>query len=327
MHACDRQTLTFFSSASVAILTVASSSLFAQALPRKSAAPSDKAVVKVQAPAKGGDNEIPTKAVVNPAAQRKMDDLLGEWEIKSKKVKSLGVKYTRTDLSQLFGSKTIFVGEAKLQSPSSVYLDFYEVVDGKKKGAFSERIVCDGKNVYQFLGPTKQVFVFPMDKDPEVKALNQGPLPFLFDMSVKKAKERYIMTLEEDSADAFIVKIIPKLQIDREEYSQALVKIDKKRFLPVAIRLWDPAGKDTKTFSFTQDDLQANVDISPKWFDGPMMVSALPRTKTAKDPNPWTVVVNPKPDVQPREAAVPKGEATAGVIGTKPAAKNAPRQK
>ena len=134
------------------------------------------------------------------------------------------------------------------------------------------------------------------------------------------------MSLEKDLETYYVIRIIPKLAIDREEYSQAFVKLDKKRLLPEGIILTAPGGKETKTFSFTQNDLEANVDISPKWFDGPTMVRQLPRTKTDKIPNPWTVVVNPKPEVL-REAVAPQGDASAGVIGTKPAAKGALRQK
>lgn len=260
----------------------------------------------------------PPKPVDDPVSRRKMEDLLVRWEAQSKTVQSLSVKYTRTDVSQLFDTKTVYHGEAKLKSPDFVYLDFYEVVDGKAKPTFSERIVCDGKNVYQFIGPDKRIWVFPLDKDAQVKALNQGPLPFLFNMSVAKAKARYDMRFVSETKDYYVILITPKLAIDAEEYSQALVKLHKLetgRFLPEAIRLWSPEGKDTRTFNFGQDALKENEPISNNWFDGPKMVNELSQVKNPKNPQDrWIVVVNPGPDRKPQAAPG---------VGAKPAAKGA----
>ena len=268
---------------------------------------------------------MPPKPVDDPVARRKMEDLLVRWEAQSKTVKSLSVEYTRTDFSPLFGSTTEFQGKAKLKSPDLVYLDFYEVVDGKTKGAFSERIVCDGKDVYQFLGPPKRIFIYPLDKDAQVKALNQGPLPFLFNMSVAKAKARYDMVFVSESKDYYVIKIIPKLAIDREEYSQALVKLRKTengRFLPEAIRLWSPEGKDTKTFSFGKGSLTENGPIPNGWYDGPTMVNEVSALRNPKDPKDrWVVVKNPGPDGKPQGLeGKPQGQAN---VGTAPAAKGA----
>lgn len=342
MRTNQRRTLAFLTSSSLAILTVAASTLsFGQAPSTKQApartapkAPGDPRVTKTQGQGKATSEEVPPKAVVDPAAQRKMEELLVRWETQSKKVKSLKVTFTRTDHSKAFNITTVYQGSARL-CPDRIYLDFYEMVGDKKKELFDQQIVSDGENVYQFLGATKQIFVFPLDKDPKVRSLNQGPLPFLFDMSVEKAKARYDMILREDLPTAYIIEIIPKLPIDREEYSKALVKLNKERFLPEAIRLWDPAnGKDTKTFSFVnKEDLVENLVIPSDWFDGKKWANHYLKTKDPKHPeNNWTIQVNPQGNGAPprnataaggQGAANPKGATPAGPIGSKPAVKGA----
>ena len=305
-----------FSAAGFAALTIAASSA---SLARQGPAPARApTAAKTQTPAHPA-SAVPPKPVDDPVARRKMEELLVRWEEQSKTVKSLSVEYTRTDFSPLFGATTEFQGKARLKSPDFVYLDFYEVVDGKPNGVFSERIVCDGKNVYQFLGPPKRIFVYPQEKDARIKSLNQGPLPFLFNMSVAKAKARYDMVFVEERKDSYVIKIIPKLAIDREEYSQALVKLrklDNGRFLPEAIRLWSPEGKDTKTFSFGKNSLAENSPIADSWYDGVKMVKELSAVRNPKDDKDrWVVVVNPGLGGKPQS---PEN------VGAKPAPKAAP---
>ncbi len=321
MRARRRRNLAIFF-CSAAITAAASTPGLARQSP---AARTQAGVGKLQAPARPADAAQskalaqPPKRVDDPVARRKMEELLVRWEEQSKTVTSLSVEYTRTDFSKDFGATTQFQGKARLKSPDFVYLDFYEVIDGKPTGVFSERIVCDGRNVYQFLGPPKRIFVYPQEKDAQIKSLNQGPLPFLFNMSVAKAKARYDMVLEEERKDSYLIKIIPKLAIDREEYSQALVKLRKLengRFQPEAIRTWTPDGRDTKTFAFGKDSLKENAPIAPSWYDGMTMVKELTALRNAKDPaDRWVVIVNPGSNGKPQG---PDG------VGAKPAPKAAP---
>lgn len=306
---------------SAAITVAASSAGLARQSP---SGRTEAGIRKLQAPARPADAAKskalaqPPKPVDDPVSRRKMEELLVRWEEQSKTVTALSVEYTRTDFSKTFGATTQFQGKARLKSPDFVYLDFYEVIDGKPTGVFSERIVCDGKNVYQFLGPPKRIFVYPQEKDARIKSLNQGPLPFLFNMSVAKAKARYDMVFVEERKDSYVIKIIPKLAIDREEYSQALVKLRKLengRFLPEAIRLWSPDGNDTKTFAFGKDSLKENAPIADSWYDGMTMVKELTALRNPKDDKDrWIVIMNPGPDGKPQR---PDG------VGAKPAPKAA----
>ena len=79
MRAHNRQNLAIFTSTIVVILTIASSTLAIAQAPaqKKASAPFDKAVIKVQDSAKGGDSAMPAKAVVNPAAQLEMEKTAG----------------------------------------------------------------------------------------------------------------------------------------------------------------------------------------------------------------------------------------------------------
>ena len=58
-----------------------------------------------------------------------------------------------------------------------------------------ERIICTGKEVWQYRSDTQQIFIFPLGKDEQKKAIEEGPLPFLFNMQADDARQRYQMTL------------------------------------------------------------------------------------------------------------------------------------
>lgn len=257
---------------------------------------------------------IPKAAPASAVDVKKMEDLLKRWESQSKQISSLVVQYVRVDDDRVFSSTKKYEGQAMLQKPDLVYFDFYEVVPGKTK-AFDERIVCDGKNVYQFKGASKQIFVYPLPKNQQEKALNQGALPFLFDMSVAKAKNRYEMSFRGEDETSYFIKIIPLLAIDREEYSQAMLQLSKDRLLPMAIKLTSPGGKETKLFTFLPEKSIPNGPIAPAAFDGTSMAEALSKKSG------WKVIYNPDPSGVPQPAAAPAvGARPAPRVGTRPAA-------
>ncbi len=292
--------------------------------PKRPAAPADKGVRKAaQEPA----NAVPPREKVDLVAAKAMDDLLQKWEIKSAKIKTLSVKYKRKDVSRLFNTEKVYEGEARLTSDNRAYLDFWEIVQGQAKPVFDERIICDGKDVYQFKGATRQIFVFPLPADQRQKAIQQGPLPFLFNMRAAEAKKRYHMTLAGEDAESYTIKIIPLLPIDREEYSQALIKLSKnpedpsRDLLPQAIRLTSPEGKDTKTFTFSAEGMIPNKPIGDNWFDGAKMTAGLSRLPKRADGTEqrWAVIHNPGADGQPQ------GAAPAPAVGARPAPANGGR--
>jgi TIGR03009 family protein len=313
MHPLSRRAL-----APLALLLASSSPLIAQDADAPPARGAMKAPVagapRRTAPADGAARKAAAQVAaparpVDPEAARKMDDLLGLWEQKSTEIKTLSVKYTRTDVVPAFKVKKIYEGEAKFTSDSKAFLDFWEVGDDGKRKTLDERIICDGDKVYQFKGPTKQIFVFPLPQNGQQKALQQGPLPFLFNMKAGEARKRYDMAIAGDDPNYYMIRIIPLLELDREEYIQAYLKLDRQTLLPLAIQLMSPNGKDTKTFKFDPKFVVQNGKILPAWFDAGKMArdaiasnAALPE-REKKDG--WKIIENPDGDGRPQGAPAP----------------------
>ena len=218
---------------------------------------------------------------VAPDPQR-MEQLLILWEKQSARLKSLDVKFKRVDHSPAWGDNELYEGRAMLQTPNLAWLDFKKVgVDKQNKPALipHERIVCTGKEVWQYHSPTHQIFIFPLQQQQQQRALEEGPLPFLFNMRADEAKKRYRMSLVSENAATYVVSVIPLLDIDKESFSTAIIQLDRKYLLPTNIVLFAPDGKSTQDYKFS--DVKPNAVVPAANFDckplGP----------------PWKVVRNP----------------------------------
>lgn len=267
-----------------------------QAMPRGTA-PQPAANAAARPPAGGAPSRSvvvpPPAAKRDPAAEKasqeaairmkqEMQQILAAWEKKSSQVKSLSVGFDRVDDSPAWGQE-MFKGQAMLQSPDLACLHFNKQVaeaEGGKpaKYANDERIVCTGEEVLQYKWDTQQVFIYPLDKQTQQKTLQQGPLPFLFNMKAAETTKRYDMALVGQNDKQYQIRIAPLLEIDRESFLIAELLLNKTTFLPDSLKLWSVNGKDTQKFTFTT--VVANQPLDQKFFQ---------KMKLAG----WKEVVNP----------------------------------
>ena len=196
-----------------------------------------------------------------PEQIARMDALLQRWEAVSQNNQTLYAQFERTDTTK-FGTKQIYVGEALFKKPNLACLEWKQVVTtekGEEKTIFTERIVCAGDRVYQMIGPTKQVMVYSLPQDERRRALEEGPVPFLFNMRMAQAKARYRWRLlleqpadpAKGTAACYFVEIEPLQKIDMEEFSRAWVRLDQESLLPESLKLFLPNGDDTRTYRFS----------------------------------------------------------------------------
>ncbi len=229
----------------------------------------------------------------NPAA---MDALLERWAQQNGKLKTLTVNFERLDTSKVWGDKTEFVGSAYLQSPNLACLHFKKVDRPEGKPATTadhERIVCTGQQVCQYDYKTKKIFVFPLDRDQRKRAIQEGPLPFLFNLNADEAKMRWGMRLMGEDDKNYLIGIVPRLSKDRDVFSQAFLQLSKATFLPDRMLLVDTNGKDTQDYRFKT--VESNQPIKPEFFKALAIKG-------------WKVVENPEPE----QAAQPQGRPQVG---------------
>ena len=247
----------------------------------------------------------------------KMKQLLRRWEQESVKLSTLDVRIQRFDQSPDWGNEQ-FEGRAILKSPNLAWLDFSKVELDPKAGKFirveldrktlkpvvdpqtklpkitpHERIVCTGTEVWQYKSDTKQIFIFPLDKQDQKRALEEGPLPFLFNMRAQAAEARYQMDLMNETKDFYVISVIPKLKIDQEAFSKAFLGLNKTTYFPERINLVSPGGTSTKDFEITMNK-DPNSEVADANFKG------VPLQK------PWTIVRDPADqELQPKSGQRP----------------------
>jgi TIGR03009 family protein len=257
---------------------------------------------------------------------RKMDWLLGKWEEQSSLLNTLDVAILRIDDTPDWGDVEYYAGRALFKSPNRAFIDFNKIkLDAKNKPMKDpkdpkkwlatpyERIICTGQEVWQYRSDTQQIFVFPLDKDEQKKAVEEGPLPFLFNMKADQARARYQMTLMSEDDKGYGVSIKPKLQEDKDSFSLAYVMLDRRYLLPLRIVLVSPDGKSKKDFRL--GPMTPNKAVNEKNFEGRPLGP------------PWKVIHNPAGEERPRAGvARQRREPPAGPAAARPQAPGAERR-
>jgi TIGR03009 family protein len=218
--------------------------------------------------------------VANDPAQMKR--LLRAWERQSEKLKALDVHIYRIDKDFKWGDENHFDGRAVFKAPNLAYLDFSKLnmkpdakgklvpVINPKNGKWDKRrvetIVCSQNEVWQYLHENKQILIFPLAKGERQRALEEGPLPFLFNMKAAEAEARYEMSLVKQDAQYYVVKVIPKLKEDQESFKTAFLYLEKTFLLPTRIALLNADGKSSRDYLLR--DIKSNEPVDDKIFKG-----------------------------------------------------------
>jgi len=243
------------------------------------AAQAGRTTQRAQAPAQNQGKAQPAR---DPA---KMKWLLQKWEGQSAKLKTLDVRIYRVDQDFRWKDEVHYEGRAIFKYPNLAYLDFSELkLAPNAKGQLApvpdpnnpkarlktrvETVVCAKDAVWQYLYKGKQIFIFPLAKGERQRALDEGPLPFLFNMKAQEAEARYDMTLEGENAQYYLVKVVPKLDEDKESFRFALLYLEKTYLLPAEIKLLSPDGKSSRDFLLSNPKANKENEIDPKIFEG-----------------------------------------------------------
>jgi TIGR03009 family protein len=213
-------------------------------------------------PAQAGSD--PAAARIAPADAERMERLLRLWERESAQLKSLDVTIERLDKNPAWGEDEHYTGRALLMSPDLAWLDFQKVTmkdgkpvldpQGKPDAKPYERIICTGQEVWQYLSSSKQIFIYPLERQSQKRALEEGPLPFLFNFREAEARQRYELSpvsKPEEENECYWIGIKPRLVMDRDAFSLAFVRLDKRLMLPDRIYLIAPDGKSKRDYRLT----------------------------------------------------------------------------
>ena len=127
--------------------------------------------------------------------------------------------------------------------------------------------ICDGKSIAQAIVPQKQYQVHNIPAQDQGINIMDGPLPFLFGLPADKAVERYHFELLPQTDQKMVwLKVLPKRKQDAANWREAEVILDRKSYLPVAVKLINPPGTTETVYSFK--DLKPNENAIITIFTG-----------------------------------------------------------
>lgn len=224
-----------------------------------------------------------------PAAPKMTtEDLLRQWEGQSQRLKDLSVAIYRVDKSLDWEDELHYEGSAQFKTPQLAYLDFRKVktkvmpdpkepkknklvdlIDPKTKSRISqpyERIVCTGPEVWHYRFDKNTAYIYPLNKQAQRRGLDEGPVPFLFNMKAEDAMTRYVVSLQGEDKDTYLVAIKPKLKEDQESFSTAWIRLDRRYLLPVRITLISPDKQSIRDFKLSR--IAANQGVEDGVFRG-----------------------------------------------------------
>jgi TIGR03009 family protein len=186
-----------------------------------------------------------------------LEKLLARWETESAKIKSLSGKHTKREFNKSFEVEKVSEGEFFLQTPDKGRIDIVPVVPKKgeksKRNGYtlepgsSERWICTGEEIYSINDVEKTYIREELPPNLRGKNIVHSPLPFLFGMKAEDAKHRFnieLMSVDTEKETATL-KIIPRMDNDRQNYHEAWIILSTKQYIPKGVRLFDPNGLET----------------------------------------------------------------------------------
>lgn len=208
----------------------------------------------------------------NPA----LNQILEQWELKTGKIQKLSGKHRRYVYDRVFEVETRADGVFYYEAPDKGRIDLEPTkIDpgevskrlGKTGKPYSlrpevaEKWICDGQYVAQGIVQQKVYVKYEIRPEDRGRNIMDSPLPFLFGMPAEKAKERYFIRINQHTNQAQVwLDILPRRKDDRDNWAEAQVILDRRNFLPVAVKLIDVTGNRETVYAFS--DLEVNKKTS-----------------------------------------------------------------
>jgi TIGR03009 family protein len=237
-----------------------------------------------------------------------LDRVLNTWQTETEKIKTFTCKFTRWNYNPAFEHPqyknmpiAVNDGELKYAAPDKGTFHVERVrhlnpKTGKYEDAkdeHGEHWVCDGKSIWEHNHKEKCVIERPIPEHLQGQAIRNTPLPFLFGSRAEDLKRRYflrIVTPKEFAEKEIWVDAFPRTQQDAANFQRAILRLDRSKFQPVALRIYDP-GDTYSSYEF------AKIQINHPW-EKLRQFFAAPRA-----PLGWRRVLELPPDAAAATAA------------------------
>ena len=261
---------------------------------------------------------------LTPQQQAVVDQILALWESQSDKIRNYKCSFERWEYDPVFGpgkdargqdvAKTKSTGQVKYSKPDRGMFKIDEIrhfTPAKqpgvaptwevRKGDHPEHWVCDGEAVYEYNLAKKQLIVRHLPPEMRGKAIADGPLPFLFGAEKEKLKRRYYIQMTQSTNTEIWLEAFPKYRQDAANYKKVELILDREKFLPKALRVHLPNGKNHTVYIFGEATVNSiTEDILPDVFKRPH--TPFGWKKVVEEPPRDPAKQATRPEVTPRKS-------------------------
>ena len=219
-----------------------------------------------QVPANEKRARPPANDLVVQQVSPQLEKILQDWERNSSQIKSLHGTHERWVYNSVFEVEKRAKGIFFLETPDKGRIDLDGVklakgVVSKRTGQSgnpyrvqsdrSEKWICNGNEIVVVNEDEKTFEVIPLPEEMRGKNIVNSPLPFLFGMKADEMKRRFELTLKSNTKEMADIIAVPRLDADKQNYVEALIRLDKIRFLPIAVKLQHDVARTLETvYSF-----------------------------------------------------------------------------
>jgi TIGR03009 family protein len=204
-----------------------------------------------------------------PALSPELESLLKTWEQQSAGIKTLTGKHIRSEINSVFQVEKRSEGKFFFEAPDKGRIDMVGIPPKRgEQGAPigpdktpcrlqegpSERWICTGQEVLQINEKAKEYEVAPIPRELQGTNIVRSPLPFLFGLKAEEAKRRFQFRLLNETNEYFALEVVPLT--NQDAFEKAILKLDKRLFVPTAVILYDRAGGLMQRYDF--EDIKVN---------------------------------------------------------------------
>ena len=191
-----------------------------------------------------------------------IDDLLQKWNKKTTGVHTLYTEFTRTVVDATFKNKRVNTGVARFVEPNLARMDIRE--NEKKEGReiflLSEQPRPrggKGLEIRHYIVGQRILDIREFPDKATPNAQEEGPLRLLFGVKPESAHARYSFEILKRTAKSISIRIVPKLEGDRQEFLDAVVTLDTESFMPMELRVKENTDTDV-TYVF--ESIHTNIN-------------------------------------------------------------------
>jgi len=213
--------------------------------------------------AQDGAKSRPARPVADGGLlNNEIDDLLQRWHDRTSKVSQLYAEFRRTVTETAFKTKRENLGKARFRDPNLARMDIL----ANEKGEGREIFILSnqprprggaGLEIRHYVVRERKIQIHEFPNNAVRNAQEEGPLRLLFGIKPENAHARYSFEILKKTQDAIAIRIIPKLEEDRQEFLEAALVLDIATFMPRRLRVKENIQTDV-TYDFTQ--IVTNVD-------------------------------------------------------------------